>query len=217
MPGPLIPDSASPQELAGGTQPRPECSQAWQLPGKVLHFLDDLPGGDHRRPPHPPAGGRRPDAGMGPFLCVSVWSGIGVGPHVSVLFCETKGSGALHAAPAALGAGCEQQWNRSGLPTVLASARLLGAGEAWPAPRPSADELMVWSGVGVPRCLEITGRLSLSWEQGHGWGTVVSHPFIPRGVGLVLGAQCLRCWPPERVLGPPGQPWGPVSSCHFFF
>ena len=61
---------------------------------------------------------------MGPFLCVPVWPGTGVGPHVSVLFCETKGSGALHAAPATLGAGsvnssgiaqfCQLSWHLLG-------------------------------------------------------------------------------------------------------
>ena len=64
------------------------------------------------------------DPVYGPFLCVSVWSGTGVGPHVSVLFCETKGSGALHAFPAALGAGsvnssgiaqfCQLSWRLRG-------------------------------------------------------------------------------------------------------
>lgn len=74
----------------------------------------------------------------------------------------------------------------------------------------------MWSGVGVPRCLKITGLLSLSWERGHGWGMVVSHPFIPGGVGLVLGAQWPRCWPPERVLAPPVSPGVHCSDSLYF-
>lgn len=214
MPRPLSPDSASPQELASGTWPRPECSQAWQLPEKVLHFLDDLPGLTSQLGAGGQAGSEpRPVGCSRVFPC-----GLIQGSSLTFLcYFVKQGAVGLACRPCTLGVGSV---NSSGIAQFCRLPQRLP--DSWELGEPSPPHPRLARTPAVCRRVdgvERSGGPLLSRNHGltvpelgagHGCRIVVSCLFIPRGVGLVLGAQCLRCWPPQRVLAPPGQPWGPL-------